>query len=51
MGKPGEYCRVILLSGPRGAGKTTVLQKLLARIKTGGTDVAGILSLPVEEGW
>ncbi len=49
MGKPGEYSRVILLSGPRGAGKTTVLQKLLVRIKTGGTDVAGILSLPVEE--
>jgi len=49
MGKPGEYNRVILLSGPRGAGKTTVLQKLLARIKTGGTDIAGILSLPVEE--
>jgi nucleoside-triphosphatase THEP1 len=49
MGRPGQYNRVILLSGPRGAGKTTVLQKLLAMIKGGGTDVAGILSLPVEE--
>ena len=49
MGKPGEYSQVILLSGPRGAGKTTVLQKLLVKIKTDGTDVAGILSLPVEE--
>lgn len=49
MGKPGEYNHVILMSGPRGAGKTTFLQKLLREIKTGGTDVAGILSLPVEE--
>jgi nucleoside-triphosphatase THEP1 len=49
MGKTGGYSQVILLSGPRGAGKTTVLQKALVTIKTSDTDVAGILSVPVEE--
>ena len=49
MDKPIEYERVFLLSGARGAGKTTVLQKLLKNLISRGMHVAGILSLPVEE--
>jgi len=47
MSEPGKPGRVILLSGPRGAGKTTLLKKLLDTLKPEGTDISGILSMPV----
>jgi nucleoside-triphosphatase THEP1 len=45
--KPGG--NLIILSGPRGAGKTTLIQKALEYINHESVDIAGILSLPVEE--
>lgn len=41
--------RLIILSGPRGAGKTTLLQQTIERLRDQIGDIAGILSLPVEE--
>jgi len=47
--RPKPPGRLIILSGPRGAGKTTLLQKTLSRLRLESVDIAGILSLPVEE--
>lgn len=41
--------RLIILSGPRAAGKTTLLQKAIDQLRRDVRDIAGILSLPVEE--
>jgi nucleoside-triphosphatase THEP1 len=49
MSEPGDPGRVILLSGPRGAGKTTLLKILVDILIPEGTDVSGILSMPVCE--
>lgn len=49
MSDPGPAGNLIILSGPRGAGKTTLIQKVLDRFQNGALDVAGILSLPVDE--
>jgi nucleoside-triphosphatase THEP1 len=40
---------LIILSGPRSSGKTTLIQKVLERLSDQAIDMAGILSLPVEE--
>jgi nucleoside-triphosphatase THEP1 len=49
MNDPNAKSRVILLSGPRGVGKTTLILKMLDQLKPRQLDIAGILSLPVEE--
>jgi len=46
---PEPTGHLIILSGPRGAGKTTLIQKALEYINHESVDIAGILSLPVEE--
>ena len=40
---------LIILSGPRAAGKTTLIQKVFERLRNESVDIAGILSLPVED--
>ena len=47
---PESSGNLLILSGPRGAGKTKLIQKALECINQGSVDIAGILSLPVEEG-
>ena len=46
---PEPSGNMIILSGPRGAGKTTLIQKVLDHVLNESVDIAGILSLPVEE--
>jgi nucleoside-triphosphatase THEP1 len=46
---PGTGGHLIILSGPRGAGKTSLIQKTLEHLQNESVDIAGILSLPVEE--
>ena len=46
---PETTGHLIILSGPRGAGKTTLIQKVLDCFQNESIDIAGILSLPVEE--
>jgi len=41
---------IILLTGDRGSGKTTVCQRLAAQARAAGWDVAGLLSPAVFEG-
>jgi nucleoside-triphosphatase THEP1 len=43
-----RHGHVIIVSGPRGAGKTTVIKNRLEQLRVDQLDVAGILSLPVE---
>jgi nucleoside-triphosphatase THEP1 len=47
---PESSGNLLILSGPRGAGKTKLIQEALECINQGSVDIAGILSLPVEEG-
>ena len=46
---PKPNVNLIILSGPRAAGKTSLIQKTLAHLQNENLDIAGILSLPVEE--
>lgn len=39
-----DVSRLIVLTGPRGAGKTTVCQSLIAQARAAGWSVAGLLS-------
>jgi nucleoside-triphosphatase THEP1 len=49
MSDPEHGGNLIILSGPRAAGKTTFIQKTLDHLHNKSVDIAGILSLPVEE--
>jgi nucleoside-triphosphatase THEP1 len=46
--KPGTNGSLIILSGPRGTGKTLLLSSVINEVRSVVGDMAGILSLPVE---
>jgi nucleoside-triphosphatase len=46
---PDPTGNLIILSGPRAAGKTSLIRKVIEYLQNKPVDIAGILSVPVEE--